>query len=133
MGHVARWQCYPDRTMRKTRTTPPPRLRLQLKHGVAIGPGKAALLEVIAKAGSISAAARSLGMSYKRAWMLVASMNEHFRGPVVEAVKGGRGHGGAVLTPLGTEVLERYRRMEQKALHAVAGEVAAFEKLLKRG
>lgn len=118
--------------MKKRRPLPPPRLRLQIKHGVAIGPGKAALLERIAETGSISAAARTLGMSYKRAWLLVASMNEHFRGTIVEAARGGSGHGGAVLTPLGSEVLERYRRMEQRAMHAVAGEIAAFESLLKR-
>ncbi len=118
--------------MRKKRAPEPPRLRLQLKHGIAIGPGKAALLESIDQVGSISAAGRALGMSYKRAWLLVESMNAHFRAPVVEAVKGGSGRGGAVLTPLGHEVLQRYRRMERKALKAVAGEVAAFEALLKR-
>lgn len=118
---------------KSTTLTPQPRLRLQLKHGIAIGPGKAALLEAIAEGGSISAAARAMGMSYKRAWLLVTSMNEHFRGPVVEANKGGRTYGGAALTPLGQEVLARYRRMEQKALAVLADEVDDFERLLKQG
>jgi molybdate transport system regulatory protein len=68
--------------MRKKHSPISPNLRLQLKHGVAIGPGKAALLESIAQVGSISAAGRALGMSYKHAWLLVNSMNTHFRGPV---------------------------------------------------
>ena len=109
-----------------------PNLRLQLKHGVAIGPGKAALLEAIAQVGSISAAGRSMGMSYKRAWLLVSSMNTHFRQPLVASAKGGNQRGGAVLTPLGVEVLQRYRRMERKALKGIANEIAGFEALLKR-
>lgn len=118
--------------MRKRRSPVSPTLRLQLKHGVAIGPGKAALLESISETGSISAAGRALGMSYKRAWLLVDSMNAHFQGPLIEAAKGGNRRGGAVLTPLGEEVLTRYRRMERKALKGIAGEIAGFEALLKR-
>lgn len=97
-----------------------------------MGPGKAALLESIAATGSISAAGRALGMSYKRAWLLVDSMNTHFRGPLVEAAKGGSDRGGAVLTPLGSDVLACYRRMERKMLEGTASEIAAFEALLKR-
>lgn len=118
--------------MRKKRSPISPTLRLQLKHGVAIGPGKATLLESIAEVGSISAAGRALGMSYKRAWLLVDSMNAHFRGRLVKAAKGGNQRGGAELTPLGADVLARYRRMERKALKGIAGEIAGFEALLKR-
>lgn len=118
--------------MRRRHSPISPNLRLQLKHGVAIGPGKAALLESIAEVGSISAAGRALGMSYKRAWLLVDSMNTHFRSRLVEAAKGGNKRGGAVLTPLGAEVLERYRRMERKALKSIASEITGFEALLKR-
>lgn len=107
-------------------------LRLQLKHGVAIGPGKAALLELIAATGSISAAGRALGMSYKRAWLLVDSMNSHFRAPLVQAIKGGPHGGGAAPTALGREVLERYRAMERKALAAIAADAKRFETLLAR-
>lgn len=117
--------------MPRKRSPVSPNLRLQLKHGVAIGPGKAALLELIGELGSISAAGRALEMSYKRAWLLVDSMNTHFRGPLVVATKGGNQRGGAELTALGKEVLARYRSMERKALKGIAGEVAAFESLLK--
>ena len=118
--------------MRKNQSTIAPNLRLLFKDGVAIGPGKAALLESIAQVGSISAAGRALGMSYKRAWLLVDSMNTHFREPLVEAAKGGNQRGGAALTPLGKDVLARYRRMERKALKAIAVEVVGLEALLKR-
>ena len=118
--------------MPKNRAPIAPNLRLQLKHGIAIGPGKAALLEAIAEVGSISAAGRSLGMSYKRAWLLVDSMNADFRAPLVEVARGGNLRGGAALTVLGAEVLKRYRRMERKALKAISGEIEGFEALLKR-
>ena len=118
--------------MPRRKTPIAPRLRLQLKHGIAIGPGKAALLEQIAQKGSISSAGRELGMSYKRAWLLVDGMNTHFRAPLVKAAKGGKRGGGAVLTLLGKEVLQRYRCMEQKALRAITSDVTRFEKLLAR-
>ena len=95
-----------------------------------MGPGKADLLQAIADAGSITAAAQSMGMSYRRAWLLIETMNRSFRGPLVEAARGGRGGGGARLTPLGHEALRRYRRMEAKASMAVAREFAAFNALL---
>ena len=97
-----------------------------------MGPGKAALLESIAELGSISAAGRALGMSYKRAWLLVDSMNSHFRVPLVEAGKGGNDRGGAALTPVGAEVLACYRRMERRTLKGIAKDIAALEALLKR-
>jgi molybdate transport system regulatory protein len=106
------------------------RLRLRLMAGeeIAIGPGKADLLAAIAETGSIAAAGRRLDMSYRRAWLLVETMNRCFRSPVVEAAKGGAKGGGASLTQLGAEVLERYRRMEAKAEHAIAGEVAQLRR-----
>lgn len=107
-----------------------PALRLQLKHGVAIGPGKATLLEKLRDTGSISAAGRALGMSYRRAWLLVESMNESFAGPLVESRSGGAGGGGARLTALGEEVLARYRAMEVKARAAIDSELVEFERLL---
>jgi len=102
------------------------RLRLRLMAGreIAIGPGKADLLAAIAETGSIAAAGRRLDMSYRRAWLLVETMNRCFRSPVVEAAKGGARGGGARLTELGVEVLARYRRMESKAERAIAEEVA---------
>lgn len=106
------------------------RLRLVLKRGVAFGPGKADLLEGIRQSGSIAAAGRGLGMSYTRAWQLVQAMNREFRGPLVEPTKGGAARGGAALTALGGEVLQRYRRLDAVAQRAVARELAALRRLL---
>ncbi len=108
------------------------RLRLMAGEDIAIGPGKADLLEAIAATGSISAAGRRLAMSYRRAWLLVETMNRCFRSPVVEAAKGGSRGGGASLTPLGAEVLARYRRMEAKAERAIAAEVARLGRRMAR-
>jgi molybdate transport system regulatory protein len=96
---------------------------------IAVGPGKADLLARLQETGSISGAARALGMSYKRAWYLIDTMNRCFHAPLVEAVKGGRAHGGASLTPVGIEVLGLYRSLEAKALQAGADELAALTAL----
>ena len=121
---------YKVTTMRKQAIEPQPRFRLQIKHGVAIGPGKAELLEHIAELGSISAAGKAMGMGYRTAWLLVSSMNEHFKQPLVLAAKGGVGGGGAALTSLGKEVLRRYRAMERRALKAIASDVRHLESLI---
>lgn len=102
----------------------PLKLRLMLTPAVALGPGKAELLEGVRDTGSISAAGRRMGMSYKRAWDLVDAMNQVFREPVVQANKGGTGGGGAVLTPFGLQVLAAYRRIEQRCAEAAAAELA---------
>jgi molybdate transport system regulatory protein len=107
-----------------------PRLRIQLGHAIAIGPGKVQLLEAIADTGSISAAARQMGMSYRRAWLLVDTMNQCFKEPLVNTATGGKGGGGASITPLGLEVLGRYQRMQRIANEAVADEMEAFAALL---
>lgn len=116
--------------MARRKTIPAPRLRLQIKHGTAFGPGKATLLELIAATGSISEAGKVLDMSYRTAWALVTSMNTDFRAPLVASSKGGARGGGAWLTPLGERVLARYRAMEAHALHAIAADLRAFEGLL---
>jgi molybdate transport system regulatory protein len=108
-----------------------PRVRLQIKQGAAIGPGKAALLEALERTGSISAAGRDLGMSYRRAWLLIHSVNQAYKEPLVEASKGGAGGGGAQLTPLGREVLSIYRRMERKAIRAIQPEIDILQRLLR--
>ena len=91
--------------------------RLRVKYGdqVAIGPGKIAILEAIAETGSISAAGRKMGMSYRRAWLLVDQMNQYFTEPVVVAAIGGAQGGGTALTPMGLEVIALYRSIEQQA------------------
>jgi molybdate transport system regulatory protein len=95
-----------------------------------MGPGKADLLEAIAATGSISAAGRRMGMSYRRAWMLVETMNKSFQAPLVHAAKGGSHGGGAELTQTGIEVLKRYRAMEQRAAEMLAPQMKAFRKLM---
>ena len=107
-----------------------PRLRILMGEAIAVGPGKADLLAAIAAEGSISAAARTMGMSYRRAWLLVDELNRVFVGPVVVSETGGRRGGGAVLTSLGQEILKRYRAMEQRAAASVADDVCAFRALL---
>ncbi len=87
-------------------------LRVMLDDEIAMGPGKADLLEAIRDTGSISAAGKKLGMSYRRAWLLVDSMNRCFRAPIVETSAGGAAGGGAVLSSGGEELLRRYRALE---------------------
>lgn len=113
--------------------SPRPKLRILLGEATALGPGKASLLEALESEGSISAAARSLGMSYRRAWLLIDTMNASFRAPLVATTAGGRGGGGAGLTALGREALARYRAMEQHAQDALRDDLAAFRQLLRDG
>jgi len=91
-----------------------------------LGPGKADLLDLIRETGSISAAGRRMGMSYKRAWLLVETMNAIFCDPLVESSRGGAQGGGARLTPTGEAVLAHYRRLEARAGEAGAEDVAAL-------
>ena len=106
------------------------RLRITKGEDIAIGPGKIDLLEAVAATGSITAAARELGMSYRRAWLLVDTMNRCFKSPVTEAEAGGRRGGGTSLTPLGAEVVRRYRHIEAVAAKAGAADLRAFLALL---
>jgi molybdate transport system regulatory protein len=105
--------------------------RLVTKGERAFGPGKADLLERIAAEGSISKAAKSMEMSYSRAWQLVDSMNTHFKKPLVEPKTGGRKGGGAALTRAGEEVLLLYRKMEQRLADDAESFFPEFEKRLK--
>ncbi|MDP5308507.1 winged helix-turn-helix domain-containing protein [Paracoccus spongiarum] len=110
-----------------------PRLKLRLEYDtpLILGPGKAELLERIDRAGSISAAGREMGMSYKRAWSLVEDMNRAFAQPVVDSSRGGTGGGGAVLTDSGRAVLAHFRALERLVQTAGAAEIAALAALLK--
>jgi molybdate transport system regulatory protein len=103
------------------------KLTITMDSGARIGPGKAALLESVRESGSISAAARSMGMDYKRAWLLMDSLNRAFATPVVERVTGGAGGGGAVLTSFGKDLLTRYRKLEAKAARMAAADLEAIE------
>ncbi len=108
------------------------RVRVQFGDGFAIGPGKADLLEAVAQTGSISAAARVMKMSYRRAWLLIDAMNQYFREPVVDTATGGRGGGGAQITAFGTTVLKDFRTMEAGALAAVSKRLPNFSRLLRK-
>jgi molybdate transport system regulatory protein len=107
------------------------RIRVLFGSAFAIGPGKADLLQAIAQTGSISAAARSMGMSYRRAWLLIDTMNQCFREPVVSTATGGKGGGGARITASGLTVLHRYREMEAAAAASVARHLSRFSRLLR--
>lgn len=115
---------------RKSKTHPlGPQLRVYLTPRDHLGPGKADLLALIAKTGSIVAAGKAMDMSYRRAWLLVDTLNKMFKTPLVEKSKGGKGGGGgAALTGLGRAVLARYRAMERKTAKAVASDLAALLK-----
>ena len=106
------------------------RLRIYRNDSIAIGPGKVALLEEIAQTGSISAAARKFDMSYRRAWLLVEEMNQSLRKPVVATATGGARGGGSVLTPVGEEVVRRYRAIEEASRAAADKEIKALMRLL---
>jgi molybdate transport system regulatory protein len=108
------------------------KLRLRLLQGssTVIGPGRADLLAHIHATGSIAAAGRQMGMSYKRAWALVEAMNTVFREPLVEAVKGGVGGGGARLTTTGMQVLTAYRGLEAAAVKSGAAYLAELNAVL---
>jgi len=101
------------------------KLKAQIYLGdeIAIGPGKIDLLEAVARTGSISAAGREMGLSYRRAWLLVDTMNRCFAEPLVATAHGGAGGGGARITPAGEEVLRRYRAL-QSAIEAAATDAA---------
>ena len=107
-----------------------PQIRIMFRKAIAMGPGKADLLKAIDASGSISAAARSLGMSYRRAWLLVDTMNQSFKSPVVETLTGGQKGGGARVTDTGHEVLRRYLDMEAKAAASVKKDLAEFMRLM---
>jgi len=104
------------------------KLTLVLASGARIGPGKAALLESVRDTGSISAAARAMGMDYKRAWLLIDSLNRAFELPVVERTTGGSGGGGAKLTTFGEDLLARYHRLATRAAVLAAEDLADLER-----
>ena len=106
------------------------RIRITKGDDIAIGPGKVDLLEAIGATGSITAAAKRLGMSYRRAWLLIDTMNRCFRKPVIEAEAGGRRGGGTRVTPTGREVIRLYRAVERKSQRAAARDLAALIRLL---
>ncbi len=110
-----------------------PQIRIMFRKAIAMGPGKADLLRAIEETGSISAAARQMEMSYRRAWLLVDTMNQAFKSPVVVTLTGGKAGGGAAVTEFGKEVLQRYSAMEEKASASVARELRSFTDMMNGG
>ena len=96
------------------------RFRVMSDQTIALGPGKVDLLRLVAKTGSISGAARRLGMSYMRAWTLVRTMNRCFTSDLVLSARGGKMGGGARLSPLGQKILALYTEMEKSSMKAAA-------------
>jgi molybdate transport system regulatory protein len=115
------------------RSRPEVRFRMRIRVGetVALGPGKVALLEAVHEHGSISAAARSLGMSYRRAWLLIDELNRSLKSPATVSEQGGQSGGGCVLTPVGESIVRLYRDVETQAEAACATQIAALTKLIR--
>ncbi len=125
-----------ERTIARTKAPtqrPVARFRLRVTAGDAIfvGPGKVALLEAIRDTRSITAAAKSMGMSYRRAWVLVDELNRSLTAAAVESVIGGECGGGSDLTALGRELVDVYRRIERTAARACATDVDRLLELAK--
>jgi molybdate transport system regulatory protein len=114
-----------------------PEVRFHIRDGgqqaqLAIGPGKVALLEAIQQTGSITSSAKKLGMSYRRAWLLVEEMNRCFVRPAVRTAVGGQRGGGSSLTPLGIEFVRRYRALEHQAGLAVTRKLHSLLRTIPR-
>lgn len=108
------------------------RFRMRITHGdnVAIGPGKIRLLEAIAETGSLTAAAKSIDMSYRRAWVLVNELNKSLKKPAVDSAKGGEHGGGSQVTAAGQQLIERYRAIETIAAATCRAEIQAITRML---
>jgi molybdate transport system regulatory protein len=121
-----------ERSTRAQSSVPEVRFRVDFAPGCSVGVGKIELLEAIGRTGSLSQAARELSMSYRRAWLLVDSLNRQFDAPVASTSVGGSGGGGAVVTAFGQRLVETYRALETGVralaaaeLQVIAGHVAA--------
>jgi molybdate transport system regulatory protein len=106
------------------------RIRIDFSENVNLGPGKIALLEAIRSTGSISDAARALGMSYRRAWLLVNSLKEGFSEAVTVSVAGGKGGGGARVTPFGLTLIKQFRLLEREIARLSAQRLTMFVPLV---
>ncbi|WP_219215304.1 winged helix-turn-helix domain-containing protein [Variovorax boronicumulans] len=105
------------------------RMRITVGDAIAIGPGKVQLLEAILETGSLTAAAKRIDMSYRRAWVLINELNTALKTPAVESGKGGGNGGGSMLTPVGLQVIEHYRAIEARAAAACAAEIRSLTAL----
>lgn len=117
--------------MANPQDAPVVRIRIVFDDAEMFGPGKAELLDRIARTGSIAAAGREMGMSYRRAWTLVETLNAMFNAPLVVSSRGGKGVGGAVLSSTGVEVLGLYREFETLAATAGQDQLVRMKALMR--
>ncbi len=108
------------------------RVRVTVGDVIAVGPGKIALLEAIGETGSITAAAKRLDMSYRRAWLLADELNRSLREPAIDSTKGGTGHGGSALTDAGRRLIALYRRIEDTAADSCRTDIRALLGMVAR-
>jgi molybdate transport system regulatory protein len=108
------------------------RMRIEQADAIVLGPGKVALLEAVKEHGSISAAARSLTKSYRRAWLLMDELNRSLKSPATVSEHGGQSGGGSLLTPVGEEIVRLYRDIETQAYAACSTQITTLTKLVKR-
>lgn len=122
---AARHDRLPAKKTARGAAGPVARFRLRVTAGevIAVGPGKISLLEAIAHTGSLTAAAKSLDMSYRRAWLLLDELNRALKQPAVDSAKGGQHGGGSALTDVGRELVVLYRRIEDRAAKATAADM----------
>lgn len=120
-------------TAARGKARPEVRFRMRIRKGgtVALGPGKVELLEAVREHGSISAAARSLDMSYRRAWLLIDELNQSLKSPATVSEQGGQSGGGCVLTPVGENIVRLYRDVEVQAEQACAMQIAELIRLMR--
>ena len=109
------------------------RLQVSFRRALAMGPGKAALIAVIGRTGTISGAARELEMPFRRAWTLMGELNTMFARPVISTSTGGAGGGGATVTAFGLQVLEQFEAMDHAVNLALDADMRAFARLLRVG
>ena len=120
-------------TRPRNHTRPEVRFRMRIRRGetVALGPGKVELLEAVREHGSISAAARSLDMSYRRAWLLIDELNKSLKSPATVSEQGGQSGGGCVLTEVGESIVRLYRDVETQAEKACATQIGDLLRLMR--
>ncbi|MFM0736172.1 LysR family transcriptional regulator [Paraburkholderia xenovorans] len=131
MADTAKTSSRPATKSAKTRPEVRFRMRIRSGEAVALGPGKVELLEAIREYGSISAAARSLGMSYRRAWLLVDELNRSLKAPATESEQGGQSGGGCTLTAVGESIIRLYREVEAEAQRSCAKQIGELTRMIR--
>lgn len=123
----------PRPATKSAKPRPEVRFRMRIRSGdaVALGPGKVELLEAVREHGSISAAARSLGMSYRRAWLLIDELNRSLKAPATHSEQGGQSGGGCTLTPVGENIIRLYRNVEVEAQRSCAKQIAELTRMIR--